>query len=180
MPTKQELEAEINRLKGVINEQRRALEAVHDRGVTVIMPPPGGEHNSDIGTAPHLAFNKSNWRGLVLKPVMAVLRQHGVKDGMHIPGAPAELRLSDGYLSSGERWHLPTLTAVLVTDLLNDLAEFTSACYVAGLKDGTSLLKQLAQGELTVSELEERLALEEARTKNNAYKKLKVVKHAKE
>lgn len=178
MPTKKELE--IFRLTALVNEQRRALEAVHDRGVTVIMPKVGREHMAAFGTAPHLSRNKAgDWTALVLTPIMAALRQHGVKYGPHIPAAPAELNLIEGSFSEGERWHVPLLTSVLVTDLLNGLAEFTSECYVAGLKEGTNLMTQMANGKLTVDDLEDRVAMEAARTKNNAYKKLKVLKHQK-
>lgn len=165
-------------MTGFINEQRRALEAVQDRGVTVIMPPLGWEHNADSGTAPLLNLSKSgSWNQLVLKPIMGVLRQYGVRYGCHIPGASAEFRLSSHSAGNEERWHVPAMSAQLVKDMLNGLAEFTSECYAAGLKDGANLLTRLAREEISVKDLENQVVREEARTKNNTSKQLKVRKY---
>lgn len=162
--TKAELKAEIERLEGVVREQRRALDLLGaDTGMEVILP-----------FAPHAGFNGAagyisgrQFSSEVLPIVVEAIRKHGVEVQCE---TKSELRLGECMYARGPTFVIPRLVGLMLIDFLDAAGSFSHACHKQGFKDGSDLLTRLAEGELTADQFDDSRQQELAR-EAQAYKR---------
>lgn len=180
MKTKAQLEERITQLEDRCRRQEEALKALSkEAGVQVLM---GGRFNS--GSAPYVkpagapVLSDDVWNSRVMPVVAAAIRQHGVlvqnDEGF---SHESYLDLGRGIYGRSERIVIPRLAGEMIVGLLNAAADFGRECYAAGIRQGTSILKQLAEGKISEDEFEDRVAREKA-LDAQSHKKYQLNKHS--
>ena len=155
MPSKAELDAEIVRLKQVIATQERALRMLSaDEGVEVAFP--FAKHGMETGV--FAVHGVGDVKGEVLGVIWDVVHAHGIPM-KGCPGAVSGKEMvpvrGDGF-SSGARFIVPTLAAEVMAGMVNRIADYGASCYKSGFSEGSSILRQLAAGQISASDLEDR------------------------
>lgn len=165
MKTKLELEQEIERLNGIVREQSKALGKMTNKiGVTISLP--AWAHGANSGSAPYIKPDGSNddvWRHKVLPIITKALTKQGIEFG-HELGAfgGSSLDLHEGHYGCEKSCVVPELIADILIEFMNAAADFAREAHAQGIREGTSLLKQLANGTITASSYEDQIAQEQA------------------
>ncbi|MHB1309880.1 MAG: hypothetical protein ACYC23_22645 [Limisphaerales bacterium] len=178
MATKQELEKQIETLNGEIREQARALQLLSsDVGMEVGLP--WREYTGNRGDAPLITDEKRNdvWLKKVLPIVARVISEKGISAGISGASHDSVLDLNDSH-SHGKRYVIPSIAGEILIALMNAAAEFGRLCYRDGVAEGAGLLQQLANGQMTASDFEDRIAIEQAGRiqKHKQYRSRKVAR----
>lgn len=177
MPTKTELEAKIAALETIIRNQVKALDQVRDAGLIVEIPLPGWEHNQSLTHAHTFSGERCKWEKGVMKLFFSLVRQHGVKAGWpEGTFAQNHISLTEGSGTS-ETFLIPVLAGKFLIELINVAGDYGNACYSSGVREGSNLLKMLAQNQIKPEEFEDRLNREKSKELQNQHRRLKVKKY---
>jgi len=165
MPTKKELEQEVSRLELVIAQQSKVVGKLSKKfGVTVNLP--WAPHGSNSGHAPYIKPNGSDkdvWRYKVLPIIISVIEKHGTERS-HDLGTFTEsfLDLHEGFRGGEKSLVIPKEIADMLIDFMNAAADFAREAHAQGIREGSSLLLQLAHNQTTISDYEDRIGREQA------------------
>lgn len=164
MPTKSELEAEIERCKQTIRDQENALKKLSEKkGMVIALPVV--PHAVNRGDAPYVFMegdSTDEWSKRFHPFVVTVLKEYGIPNSLLGVTSAGSVDLGEGHFSRGDCVVVPKKFGEILLALMNEAAHFGQVCYSAGITEGTNLLKQLANDDLTVEKYEHHLALEKA------------------
>lgn len=155
--TKKELQAEIERLNSVIEEQRKAVRKLsEDYGCEINLP-----HAATGMNVPLIMDGREhNCRDEICKVVFDSISEHGIPDKRQV-GAFTNRRVSFRDWHGGNSFVVPTIAAKIIAALLNNIAAYGEEMYRSGRCDGanhlvqlTKHLVQLAKGEVGLSKYE--------------------------
>lgn len=163
MATKAELEAQIASLEATIREQGRTLAALSSASAMEVRLPWKG-YGGNRGSAPLIKSKGFDdvWLQKVLPLVVKAILKHGTLSTIHGCSHKSETDLNDSIYASGDRYIIPAIAGEILLELLNAAAEFGRLCYSDGVREGSNILKQLADGKITEENYEDRVAREKA------------------
>lgn len=169
MKTKAELEKEIELLKQVIEKQKREAALLESRYVCVRIPNPNSirfSHAPYVGT-----MKEDSWREKVAPVIFTMLRAHGEVRDFESPWPKKTLDFADAGRCHGDWVNVPVGVAELVMDLVNAAGDFGADCFRKGFETATGMLRQLAAGEVSAEEFEDRAVRERIRdTQSNRFR----------
>lgn len=165
MPTKAELQQQIDQLQQVIARQKAEADLRSPEYVLMTVPEKGREFSLKLCHAPYTADIKTrkrcSWKEGVMPVLLSMLRAHSVPmDSCHGVYPTRSIKFLDDGDCGGEHLVVPGGVADLVVDLINAMGDYGADCYRKGIETASGMLKQLAAGEVSEGEYEDRLTRE--------------------
>jgi hypothetical protein len=161
MKTKAELEQQVMALKAQVERQYETIRRLSgDEGIVVQF---SGDAFAGFAAPYVKADGKDAWRDGVMPVIARVIREHGIPHNP-VDGFACEPRLDLGRGIYGrmDSFVVPRVAGLMLIDLINAAADFGRKCYAQGVQVGSDVLAQLARGEISQDEYEDRIAREKA------------------
>ena len=175
MKTKKELQAEIERLNGIIRDQANAIGKLsRENGVSVDLP-----HRAYAMTTPiqHGSKSARSHKDRIEEVIFNAVKDHGIPHGWPM-GAFSRNELNFRDFHGGMSFIIPKMAAGIIADLVNAIADYGLAMRAEGIEEGNSLLKGLATGKISSSEYDDTVKMERKRAGKPVGRRLRIQSNA--